>query len=97
MKAELIIRDRQIYSDGAIAEVVIWRVSNPVPPNTHDIKYRLFYGRAGVRIIGYDNERGKGDHRHIRGREESYTFISIEQLMTDFITEIGICRGDEHE
>ena len=93
MKAELIIRYRQVYADGAIAEAVVWRVPSPVPPSDHDIKYRLFYGRAGERLIGYDNERGKGDHRHIDGREEACTFISIEQLMTDFIAEITALRG----
>lgn len=93
MKADLIVRYRHVFADGAIAEAVIWKVPNPVPPSVHDLKYRLFYGKSGQRLIGYDNERGKGDHRHISGHEEPYTFISIEQLMTDFITEITTLRG----
>lgn len=44
-------------------------------------------------MIGYDNERGKGDHRHIAGREETYIFVSIDQLMTDFIADITALRG----
>jgi hypothetical protein len=44
----------------------------------------LFYGRAGERIIGYDNEAGKGDHRHYRGRQEAYRFISFARLIADF-------------
>ncbi len=47
------------YEDGSILEMVIWRVPDPVPPSTHDLKYSLFYGRPGVREVGYDNERGK--------------------------------------
>lgn len=97
MKAELIIRYRQIFADGAIAEAVVWKVPQPVPPSEHDIKYRLFYGRPANRMIGYDNECGKGDHRHIAGREEPYAFVSIEQLMTDFITEIKALRGGSDE
>lgn len=93
MKAELIIRYRQVYADGCIAEAVVWRVPSPVPPSEHSVKYRLFYGRQGERLIGYDNERGKGDHRHLAGREESYTFVSIDQLMTDFIADITALRG----
>jgi len=93
MKAELIIRYRQVYADGAIAEAVVWRVPTPVPPSDHSIKYRLFYGRAGVRLIGYDNERGKGDHRHIAGREYAYIFESIDKLMADFIADIIAVRG----
>jgi Family of unknown function (DUF6516) len=97
MKATLIIRYRQVYADGAIAEAVVWRVPNPVPPSEHSIKYRLFYGQAEKRLIGYDNERGKGDHRHIDGQEEPYTFVSIEQLMTDFISEITKLRGGQND
>jgi len=33
------------------------------------LKYSLFYGRSGVREVGYDNECGKGDHRHFKGGE----------------------------
>lgn len=93
MKAELIIRYRQVFADGAIAEAEVWRVPSPVPPSEHDIKYRLFYGRAGFRMIGYDNERGKGDHRHVEGREEPDVFVSIERLMADFVRDIGMLRG----
>ena len=59
MKAELLFRQRIGYDDGAMVEMVLWRVSLPVPPSTHRLKYRLFYGRPGVREVGYDNERGK--------------------------------------
>jgi hypothetical protein len=34
--------------------------------------------------VGYDNERGKGDHRHFRDARTAYTFTTIEQLMADF-------------
>ena len=32
----------------------------PVPPATLGDKYRAAYA-AGVRVVGFDNERGKGD------------------------------------
>ena len=41
--------------------MVLWRVPALVPSSTHGLKYSLFYGRPGVREVGYDNERGKGD------------------------------------
>jgi hypothetical protein len=34
--------------------------------------------------VRYDNERGKGDHRHIGEREEGYAFVTLEQLLADF-------------
>jgi hypothetical protein len=88
MKAERLFYDKAVYPDGFIVEMVIWRVEMPVPPSTHGLKYRLFYGRDGERVVGYDNERGKGDHRHVRGREFRYRFVTVEKLMTDFLAEV---------
>ena len=92
MKARLIIRDRRVLEDGYLVEVVIWKVPVPVPPGGHDLKYRLFYGRKGERIIGYDNERGKGDHRHLGEAEEAYAFTSLEQLLDDFERDVSAIR-----
>jgi hypothetical protein len=60
MKAELLFHERIDYDDGSIVEMKLWRVPLPIPPTTHGLKYSLFYGRTGVREVGYDNERGKG-------------------------------------
>lgn len=68
------------------------RVPTPVRRCTHPYKYRFYYGRGGRRDIGYDNERGKGDHRHIGQLEERYVFRSIEQLMDDFYQDIDAWR-----
>lgn len=73
--------------------MVIWRVPSPVPPSGHGLKYSLFYGRPGVRMVGYDNERGKGDHRHFMGRETAYAFSGAEQLMVDFWSDVRTLRG----
>ena len=44
--------------------------------------------RDGERIVGYDNERGKGDHRHIKGHETAYRFVSPEKLVADFLADV---------
>jgi hypothetical protein len=88
VKAELLQRDRFDFDDGAILEMVIWRVPAPVEGSTHRYKYRLFYGRPGKRIVGYDNERVKGDHRHRDGREEIYEFKDVETLIRDFLSDV---------
>jgi Family of unknown function (DUF6516) len=93
MKARLLHYDRIDYDDGAIVEMVLWRVPTPVAPSRHDLKYSLFYGRPGVREIGYDNERGKGDHRHLLGVETPYDFVSVEKLIADFWSDIKRLRG----
>jgi hypothetical protein len=95
MKAELLFYQRIDYDDGAIVEMTIWRVKSPVPPSVHGLKYSLFYGRPGVREVGYDNERGKGDHRHLQGVETAYRFSSVEQLMADFWSDVHRLRGVE--
>jgi Family of unknown function (DUF6516) len=93
MKAVRLFHQRLDYDDGAIVEMVIWRVPAAVPPSVHGLKYSLFYGRPGVREVGYDNERGKGDHRHFKGQEAPYAFTSVEQLMTDFWSDVSRVRG----
>jgi hypothetical protein len=83
-KAVRLFHQRVDFEDGAILEIVVWRVATPVPPSAHDLKYSLFYGRRGLREVGYDNERGKGDHRHFRGVETPYAFSTVERLFEDF-------------
>jgi Family of unknown function (DUF6516) len=93
MRAELLFHQRIDYDDGAIVEMVLWRVPQPVPPSIHGLKYSLFYGRTGIREIGYDNERGKGDHRHFQGNEAPYAFTTVEQLVADFWSDVHKLRG----
>jgi len=47
----------------------------------------------GVRIVGFDNERGKGDHCHIDGKELPYAFTSVDQLLEDFIATVETRRA----
>lgn len=88
-KAILIQKDKQVLTTGEIVERVVWFVPSPVPPCDHDFKYRLVLTRNGVRVLGYDNERGKGDHRHHHGNETPYQFTSIERLIADFEADVA--------
>ncbi|WP_448192445.1 toxin-antitoxin system TumE family protein [Azospirillum sp. sgz301742] len=93
-KAELLLRERVEFPDGAFAEMVLWRVPEPIPPTTHGLKYRLVYIVTGKRIVGYDNERGKGDHRHYGDTEAPYVFEDVDTLLADFLSDVNGCRGD---
>ena len=97
MKAELLQRDRMDFDDGAILEMVIWRVPAPVKGNTHHYKYRLFYGYPGKRIVGYDNERPKGDHRHVGESEDPYVFTDVETLIRDFLADVSRQRSADEK
>ncbi len=88
MKAELLVRTRIAVAENAFAEFVLWRVPIPVRHSPHGYKYRLALVEDGVCTVRYDNEAGKGDHRHIEGREEAYRFTTVEQLMADFMAEV---------
>lgn len=87
MKAQAVFQVKQAYGAG-IVEIVIWQVPQPVPPSGHPYKYRLVYVVNGQRVLGYDNERGKGDHKHVGQHEEPYRFVNPQQLMADFMGDL---------
>jgi Family of unknown function (DUF6516) len=93
-KATLVYRDRVDWPDGHILEMTIWRLPAASEERPHGLKYSLFYGRAGLRIIGYDNEVGKGDHRHFLGDEKVYVFRDVETLVADFLADVRKERGE---
>ena len=82
-----------LFLDGSFVRIRIWEVAEPVPPSEHRFKYSCFYGRSGERVVLYDNERGKGDHRHYGDREENYTFKDIDTLIANFMTDVRRIRG----
>jgi hypothetical protein len=94
MRARRAFYDRSEFPDGAIVEMTIWQVHKSVVGSTHRFKYSLFYGYPGHRIVGYDNERGKGDHRHLGDTEEPYRFSTVEALMADFLTDVRRARDE---
>ena len=89
MPAVLVAKAKEFRDDGSIVEVVVWTLSEPLTPSPHCYKYRLYYGAAGVCRVRYDNERGKGDHRHFGKREEDYIFTTLEQLLADFECDVN--------
>ena len=88
MKATLLFHDKYVYADGEIREMVLWRLPVADSERPHGLKYSLYYGKDGKRFIGYDNERGKGDHRHYGDNEEAYSFESVEKLVQDFQSDV---------
>ncbi len=89
MKATLIARRRIVYSTHSFAELVLWRVPIPVVGSAHSFKYRLAYVVHGVCVVRFDNEVGKGDHRHVGETESAYRFTTPERLMVDFQKDIA--------
>lgn len=92
MKAELITRYRNVSEDGSVVELVVWRVPGSVPSSEHPFKYRLVYVESGKRVVGFDNERGKGDHKHVGDVELPYRFTTVDRLLEDFFAEVEIWK-----
>lgn len=84
MNAALLAQAKEVRDDGTIVEIAVWALDEPLPPCAHSYKYRLFFGRPGECFVRYDNERGKGDHRHVGGKESIYGFTTLEALLADF-------------
>ncbi len=92
MAAELLLRERHQLYDDAFAELRIWRVPSRVRGSEHDYKYSLAYVVAGECVLRYDNEAGKGDHRHRGSREERYRFTTPARLLADFWSDVDRWR-----
>lgn len=89
MKAQLIYRNK-VVTESTITEFVIWRLPSQSSERPHGLKYRLYHGDImGECLVRYDNESGKGDHKHIGHQEMPYLFSSVEQLMQDFMADIA--------
>ena len=89
MKITPLLRRRVIVAGDAFVEVVVWKVLEPVSPSAHKLRYRLAYVVGGQCVLRYDNERGKGNHRHTETTEEPYDFSTPEQPMADFAADVA--------
>lgn len=74
--------------------MVIWRLPNVDSERPHGFKYRLVYVKESKRLVGYDNERGKGDHKHIGEQEQVYVFQNVDQFIEDFWNDVKRCDDD---
>jgi len=92
MKATLLLRERFWLAEGLKVELVIWRVPEPVTGSSHSFKYRLALVSAGVCVLRYDNEAGKGDHKHVDEREVRYDFVDLDRLQADFKDDVEAWR-----
>jgi len=93
MGATLLLRERRVLGESTFVEVVVWNVSSPVPGSSHGFKYRLAYVVDGSCVLRYDNEAGKGDHKHVGGVEAVYVFTTPTQLLADFWNDVDRWRS----
>ena len=94
MKARELFNRRVPVTELAFAELVLWEVPEPVSGSAHRYKYRLAFVVAGECVLRNDNEAGKGDHKHVRGKEVRYRFVSADKLVADFFEEVRRWRNE---
>ena len=87
------MRERRVLEAGFI-EVIIWKLPEPPSGSAHDFKYRLAYVVESECVLRYDNEAGKGDHRHVGTKEMPCVFGSVDQLLDDFLADVAAWQGD---
>lgn len=88
MKADLLLDERHVLSEDSFVELVVWQVPRRVKGSAHRYKYRLAFVVAGRCVPRYDNEPGKGDHRHWGETESPYKFTTPERLIADFWNDV---------
>jgi len=93
MKAEPLLKERLVLDGNSFAELMLWRLPRPIKGSSHDFKYRLAFVVDGICVMRYDNEVGKGDHKHIGGAEYAYVFVSPQRLLADFWNDVDAWSG----
>jgi len=78
-------------AEGIIVELKIWRV-----PKSEDypegFKYSFFAVCGGKVLVGYDNHRPKGHHRHFLGQEEKVSFRGLGELKRGFLRDLDVAK-----
>ena len=92
MKARLVIQERVTLSETCFAELVVWELPVPLAGSSHGFKYRLAMVDLDRCVLRYDNEAGKGDHKHIGDVETPYVFVNLDRLETDFWADVESWR-----
>jgi hypothetical protein len=92
VKAKPLLHERRIVDEDAFVELVVWQVPSPVVGSLHAFKYRLALVVNGVCVLRYDNEAGKGDHKHVGELEAPYTFKTLASLLADFWNDVDHWR-----
>ena len=88
MPAVAILDRRQTLSERAFVELKVWELPTPIRGSVHHYKYRLVLILDDVCVLRYDNEAGKGDHKHLGPDEQPYAFVSLEDLLADFWSDV---------
>ncbi len=89
--------ERTYFEKGEFVEIRVYEVERGkfFPEG---IKYSMNFIKNGLCILRYDNERGKGHHKHLKGKEVKLEFKDVNNLKRAFMEEVSAIRSvDLHE
>ena len=92
MDARLLLNERHTISETAFVELVVWHLPLPLQGSCQRFKYRLALVVSGSCVLRYDNEPGKGDHKHSGQDENTYIFLTPKALLDDFWNDVDTWR-----
>jgi hypothetical protein len=92
MNAELMFSERHVLSENTFAEIVVWKLHSSPSGSSHRLKYRLALVVDRECVLRYDNESGKGDHKHVGKIEIPYDFTTPQALLEDFWNDVDEWR-----
>ena len=88
-RAVKVLHEKIRTAKGVVVEFKVWQV-----PKSEDypegVKYSFFATNSGKVLIGYDNHRPKGHHRHFAGKEWPYDFGGFDKLRQDFARDLEV-------
>ena len=88
MTAKRLFKTRKSISDAVFFEISIWLVPVPLAGSRHLYKYRLALVSDLQCVLRYDNEVGKGDHKHFGRKQVEYNFKDVDTLLRDFHADV---------
>ncbi len=88
MKAIKLLNERVIIRENSFVEMVVWDIPKPAKGSDHFYKYSLALVVDQECVLHYDNEPGKGDHKHIGNTEIDYKFTTLEDMLEDFWNDV---------
>ena len=86
-RAVKVMHEKIRTAEDVVVELKVWRI----PKSTNypeGVKYSFFATHSGKVLVGYDNHKPKGHHRHFAGEEEPYDFDGFDKLRHDFETDL---------
>lgn len=95
MGAEPLIDERHVLDARSFVELVVWRLPRPVRGSVHRFKDRLALVVDGVCVMRYDNEAGKGDHRHVGDMEKPFAVTNPDALLAAFWRDVDEWRRSD--